>query len=246
MSEWQVWGKLLQEALNLGRAPIAVTYSDAPPKGAAANRCRVCSAIYQASAGEVIDMTGETSACPGGSLYLGLRQQPPEQARTLRDFLINGEKLLSSPAAIHRMQAMSKVKPPFGLADHVVMSPLVTAELRPDIAIFFCNAWQAARIVNLGYYETGMPIECDPTGALCKAVITYPLVTGKVNVSFGDVTARKSERMSENELFVTLPYAHLRSVAWSVDKSTAGTAKGEIPQSMRRMVEDAGGEAPEL
>jgi uncharacterized protein (DUF169 family) len=246
MSEWQEWGKLLQQALDLSRAPIALTYTDAPPKGAATNRCRVCSAIFQASAGEVIDMTAETSACPGGSLYLGLRQQAPEQARTLRDFLINGEKLLSCPAAIYRMQAMSKVNPPFGLADHVVMSPLATADLRPDIAILFCNAWQAARVVNLGYYETGMPMECDPTGSLCKAAITYPLVTGQVNVSFGDVTARKSERMAENELFVTLPYPHLRSVAWGLDKSTAGTAKGEIPQSMRRMMEAAGGEVPEL
>jgi len=246
MSHWQTWGKLLQEVLSLERTPIALTYTDTPPKGAATNRCRVCSGIYQAAAGEVIDMTSETSACPGGSLYLGLRQQPPEQARALREFLINGEKLLSSPAAIYRMQVMSKVKPPFGLAQHVVMSPLVSAELRPDIAIFFCSAWQAARIINLAYYETGMPMECDPTGALCKSVVTYPLITGKVNVSFGDVTARKSERMSENELFVTLPYAHLRSVAENVDNCSAGRARSELPPAMRRVIEESGGEVPEL
>ena len=246
MSDWQGWGKMLKQVLDLERTPVALTYTDEPPKGAASNRCRVCSGIFQASAGEVLDLTAGNSACPGGSLYLGLRQQPPEQARTLREFLINGEKLLSCPTAIHRMQAMSKVKPPFGLAEHVVMSPLVSAELRPDIAIFICNAWQAARIVNLAYYETGMPMECDPTGALCKAVVTYPLVTGNVNISLGDITARKSERMSEDELFVTLPYAHLRSVADSVGKSSAGTAKAELPPSMQRVIEESGGEMPEL
>jgi len=246
MSEWQTWAKLLTEVLGLERASVALTYTDTPPKGAATRRCRVCSAIYQASAGEVIDMTAETSACPGGSLYLGLRQQAPEQARALREFLINGEKLLSCPAAIHRMQAMSKVKPPFGLADHVVMSPLASAELRPDIAIFFCSAWQAARIINLAYYETGIPMECDPTGALCKSVVTYPLVTGNVNVSFGDVTARRSERTPESELFVTLPYPHLRSVAESVDRCSAGQAEAALPPSMRRVMEESGGEVPEL
>ena len=141
----------------------------------------------------MIDLTAENSACPGGSLYLGLRAQAPEQARGLREFLIHGEKLFSSPVAIHRSMALAKVRPPLGLADHVIFSPLPQAELQPDVAVFLCNAWQAARLINLAYYQTGIPMECDPTGALCRSVITYPLVTGKVNVSFGDITARKSE-----------------------------------------------------
>jgi uncharacterized protein (DUF169 family) len=77
-------------------------------------------------------------------------------------------------------------------------------------------------------------------------VITYPLLTGKVNVSFGDVTARKMEKFSENELFVTLPYAHLQSALASLDACTAGTAKTEIPAGMRRLMEESGGEPPEL
>jgi uncharacterized protein (DUF169 family) len=77
-------------------------------------------------------------------------------------------------------------------------------------------------------------------------VITYPLVTGKVNVSFGDITARKMERYPVDELFVTLPYAHLRSVVASFGSCTAGTAKAEIPAGMRRLMKESGGELPEL
>ena len=244
--EWQRWSKQLAEVLGLAKSPVGVTYSDVGPRDASTGKCRVCGALRQAAGGAVIDLTAKNSTCPGGSQYLGLQSQAPEHARTLREFLIHGEKLFSSPAAIHRSMALAKVKPPLGLAEHVVFSPLHRAEFRPDVVVFLCNAWQAARLINLAYYETGIPMECDPTGSLCRSVITYPLVTGKVNVSFGDVTARKMEKYPENELFITLPYAHLQSAVASIERCTAGTAKGEIPAGMRRLMAESGGDLPEL
>ena len=244
--EWQRWGKQLAEVLGLAKSPVGVTYADAGPRDASTGKCRVCGALRHAAEGAVIDLTAENSTCPGGSQYLGLKAQAPEHARTLREFLIHGEKLFSSPVAIYRSMALAKVRPPLGLAEHVVFSPLHRAEFRPDIAVFICNAWQAARLINLAYYETGIPMECDPTGSLCRSVITYPLVTGKVNVSFGDITARKMEKYPADELFVTLPYAHLQSVVASLGPCTAGTAKAEIPAGMRRFMEESGGELPEL
>jgi uncharacterized protein (DUF169 family) len=244
--EWQRWGKQLAEVLELTKSPVGVTYTDTGPRDASTGKCRVCGALRHASEGAVIDLTAENSACPGGSQYLGLKAQAPEHARTLREFLIHGEKLFSSPVAIYRSMALAKVQPPMGLAKHVVFSPLHQTEFQPDIAVFICNAWQAARLINLAYYETGIPMECDPTGSLCRSVITYPLVTGKVNISFGDITARKMEKYTANELFVTLPYAHLKSVVASIAPCTAGTAKPEIPAGMRRLMEESGGELPEL
>ena len=244
--EWRHWGEQLTEVLGLKKAPVAVTYADLAPEGASTARCRVCGALREAAQGAVIDLSAENSACPGGSQYLGLRAQAPEHAETLRRFLIHGEKLFSSPAAIYRSMALAKVRPPFGLADHVILSPLDRAKLCPDVAVFLCNAWQAARLINLAYFETGMPMECDPTGSLCRAAITYPLVTGKVNVTFGDITARKIEKYPEDELMVSLPYLHLRSVMASLDRCSAGTAKAVIPPAMRRLMEESGGEFPEL
>lgn len=244
--EWQRWGKQLSQVVGLAKSPVGVTYADHAPRDAMTGKCRVCGALKGAAEGALIDLTAGNSTCPGGSQYLGLKAQAPEHARTLREFLIHGEKLFSSPVAIYRSMTLAKVKPPLGLAEHVVFSPLDRAELRPDIVVFICDAWQAARLINLAYYETGIPMECDPTGSLCRSVITYPLVTGKVNVSFGDVTARKMEKYDEHELFVTLPYAHLQSVVASLGSCTAGTAKGEIPSGMRRLMEESGGELPQL
>jgi uncharacterized protein (DUF169 family) len=114
------------------------------------------------------------------------------------------------------------------------------------LVVFLCNAWQAARLINLAYSETGMPTHCDPTGSLCRSAITYPLVTGKVNVTFGDVTARRTEKYPEDELIVSLPYIHLRSVVGSLDRCSAGMAKTEILPAMRWLMEESGGELPEL
>lgn len=246
MMEWQAWARELTEVLGLTKAPVAVTYTDTPPAGASTGKCRACRAITSAAEGTVIDLSAENTTCPGGSMYLGLIPQAPEGAKTLRNFLINGEKLFSCPAAIYRMNTLSKVKPPFGLATHVVFSPIEKAELRPDVAVVTCNAWQAARLISLAWYETGLPMECDPTGALCKSVVTYPLVTGQVNVSFGDITARKSERLAQDELWVTLPYAHLRSVVSSLDACSAGRASAEVPKDMQQLIEQTGGEPVEL
>ena len=244
--QWQSWSRRLTDILGLGKAPVAVSYTDSAPEGASSGKCRACSAVLRAAQGEVIDLTAETSACPGGSQYLGILPQDPAHARALREFLINGEKLFGSCVAIRRMTALTPAQPPLGMADHVVFSPLGKAQFRPDIAVFLVNAWQAARLVNLAVYETGVPMECDPSGSLCRAVVTYPLITSKVNVSFGDVTARRSERMSEHELFVTLPFTYLRSVVENLDRCTAGTAKPEIPPAMRRMIQESGAEPPEF
>ena len=236
--EWQDWGQRLVEVLELAAAPVAVTYTDEPPTGPSTGSCRACTALTLAANGATVTLSADNSSCPGGALYLGLRAQPPEAAGALRDFLIRGEKLFSCPAAIHRALAMSKAKPPLGLAPYVLFAPLPHAPLAPDVVVFRCNAWQAARLVNLAYYETGMPMECDPTGSLCRSAVTYPLVTNRVNVTFGDVTARRMEGYGENELFVTLPLTHLRSVIWSIDRCSAGTARMEVPPAMQALLGD--------
>jgi uncharacterized protein (DUF169 family) len=244
--QWQDWGQRLLEVLELKLAPVAVTYTDEAAEGALSDRCRVCGALREVARGAVIDLTAENSACPGGSQYLGLRAQPAEHQATLRNFLIHGEKLFSCPAAIHRSMAIAKVKPPLGLAPHVLFAPLSQAPLPPDVTVFICNAWQAARLINLAYFETGLPMECDPTGSLCRSAIAYPLLTNRVNVTFGDVTARRMERYGEDELFVSLPYSELRSVVGALDRCSAGTASVEIPPAMQELMAESGGELPEI
>lgn len=228
--EWQDWSTQLVKVLGLTKTPVGISYVDRPPAEAERPRCRICSGLYEASAGKTILFNAQNSACPGGSLFLGFqREQTPEQALKLRSFLINGEKLFSCPAAIHRSQKTGP-QPPVGIAQYVLFAPLGQMTVRPDVTVIMCNAWQASRLVDLAWYETGEQLHCDPTGALCRSVISYPLVTNRVNVSFGDVTARRSEKVLEDELYVSLPWVHLRSVIASIFGSSAGTADVDMSE----------------
>lgn len=224
---WQQWCAELTEVLGLTKTPVAVTYTDNPPPEAEAPQCRVCSALHRAAAGEIIRLDSENSVCPGGSMYLGFRLPTPEGAFKLRDFLIEGEKLFSCPAAIFRSQRTGP-PPPVGMAKGAVFAPLDKMPLRPDVTVLFVNAAQAARLVGLAWYETGEALQCDPSGASCRSVITYPLVTNRFNVSFGDVTERRSEHLPEDALYVSLPWIHLRSVVASLKDCGAGAAEMDL------------------
>ena len=128
----------------------------------------------------------------------------------------------------------------------MVFAPLLSAPLKPDVVIFTGNAQQAARLVALGYWEDGMPMQCDPTGAQCRSTITYPLVTNEINISLGDITARRSEKYRDDEMFVSVPYSRLRSMVIAIPHSTAGTGKAVLPPAMRQAMEEAGGEPLEF
>jgi uncharacterized protein (DUF169 family) len=240
--EWQAWGRRLKEVLELSGSPVAITYADRAPEKPGTRKCSVCGLLKNVAAGESFILTAGTSRCPGGTQYLGLGAQPPNRAQALRDFLINGEKLFACPAAILRAQALTEAKPPLGAADCIVFAPLEQAPLPPDVTVFLGNGWQAARLINLAYYLDGAPMRCDPTGSLCRSAVTYPLVTGRVNVTFGDVTARRMEKFPQDVVFVSFPYSALRNVVESIDRCGAGTAKLEIPEEFRHIEQAQGGQ----
>lgn len=239
---WNNWALRIREVLELPNSPIAVTYSDVPAKSGKSKKRRVCGALQNSAKGEIINLSKENSLCPGGSHQLGLIEHQPEYRRALTEFLTKGEKLFSCPISIYRMNALSKVKPPKDVAEYVVFSPLEKAEFTPDLIVFICNAWQAARLINLAYYQDGKPMECDPTGALCRSVITYPLVKGCVNISFGDVTARRMQKYNENELFISIPLIEMKLIMENIEFCSAGTAKTEFLHNFRKMIKMKEGE----
>ena len=235
--EWKKYSKEIRDVLKIEGSPIAVTFLMKAPSGAATRKkFRVCDAFLKARQGEVIHLTKESSVCVGGSTYLGLAEPPAGEANVaLNDFLVNGEKLFCSVAAFNRMKTLS-VKPPTGMVDHVLMSPLEAAEFRPDLVLFICNAEQACRLVTLDGYDTGIPPRIHMAGATCYQAITYPVVTGELNVSVMDYTSRRIRGYKAEDLFVAITYHRFHGVMRSIPLCTAGTAKMEIPAAFRRVM----------
>jgi uncharacterized protein (DUF169 family) len=235
--EWNDYATEIKELLGLKGKPVAITYSMQPPAAAESGTHRVCDALLLASHGKVIDLTESTSACPGGTWHLGLGERPTGDAdKALKDFLVNGEKLFCSIAVFHRAQALT-ASPPVGLADHVVLSPMDKAEFHPDIVLFICNALQACRLVTLDEYDTGIPPRIEMSGSACHQAVAYPLVTGELNVSFLDYTARRICPYEPEDLIVSIPYHRFLGVMRSIDHCTAGRAEMEVPESLRKLMD---------
>ncbi len=234
MDVWQQFANRLTELLDLKLRPVAVSYTDTAPEGAWQRPVRVCTALKMAAGGQVVDLTAKTSACPGGSYYLGLIERSPDRIPAVRDFLVNGEKIFADAVALHRALRLTEAKPPTGLAEHVVLGPLDRASAEPDLVVFICDCSQAARLVALAYYFDGLPMHCDPSGSMCMSAITYPLVTGRFNITLGDVAARQLEDFGPGEMLVSVPWEMMGDIVAAIDKSSAGTAKIEFPEAMRR------------
>ncbi len=76
----------------------------------------------------------------------------------------------------------------------------------------------------------------EMSGATCRQVVSYPLVSGETNVSLMDYTSRRIKGYKPSDLFVTFPYHRFFAVMRNVPNCTAGTAKMEVPASFRREV----------
>ncbi len=232
---WREFSGRLKEVFGLQGSPVAVSYSDKPISGAKRGKHFVCGALLDAHDGAIINLSAENSACREGTYRLGLGPAPKGKAcLALQKFLVEGVKLYGSVMALRRRLALAS-PPPLGLANFVVFSPLERAELKPDLVVFLCNPEQACRLVTLTIYPDGLPPRVELLGSTCQMVISYPLVSGELNVSLMDYMSRRLRAYRTDELFVSVPYQKMASLMDSIERSGAGTAPMEYSAEFRRL-----------
>lgn len=228
---WREYSERLKKVLGLEGSPISITYSMEPAKDGKAGSHWVCKALLDVSVkGLNVNISKECSACGGGTIHLGLGPHYAPLSDTdlnMKDFLINGEKLFHSLATLNRV--MSEAPPvPTGLAKYVVFSPLEKAEFEPDLVVFLCNAEQACRLVTLATFLDGSTPKTHMTGSLCYMTVAYPIVSGEINVNFGDYTSRRMRHYKPDQLFVSIPFAKMHGLMESIVICSAGTAEADM------------------
>jgi uncharacterized protein (DUF169 family) len=234
--KWKEYSKELKEVLKIKGNPIAVIYSMNPPKNYRKEKCRACDALVLARDGEVINLTKENTSCRGAVWHLGLQPKPiGEDYKDVQRFLVEGEKFCSSITVFHRMQTLT-TPPPLGLAENVIISPLEKSEMRPDLVLFICNAEQACRLLTLATYFDGVPPKLEVIGATCHMSIAYSIVSGEINANFIDFTSRKIKDFGKDELIVTIPYEKMDNLIKAIPLCSAGTAKVEYPEELKRSI----------
>lgn len=251
--QWrEAYASKLKSVLRLRGSPVAVAYSHEPAGNASQERYRACGATPSARDGAVINLSRASCACRGGVDHLGLGPPAGGLEELLRcGFLVYGEKLWGSVSAARQAtrHTASKAPPPRGLGEYIIFSPLEKAQIEPDLVLFLCNPEQACRLIALARYRDGVlpPIELE--GSLCWSTITYPLVTGNINVSLGDAAARRIEGWAPDELVVSVPAAKLHQMVESIEACTAGSASpafrlAQSPARAKHRGKEEGGSGP--
>ncbi len=214
--------------LGLEGSPVAVAYSDRPAANDSGGRYRVCGAMPSARDGAVINLDRRNCACRGAPGHLGLGPPATGLEELLHcGFLAHGERLWQSLGDAHRVRRhmARQAPPPQGFGDYLVFSPLERAEIEPDVVLFLCNPAQACRLTALARYRQGVLPPNEMEGSLCWSAIAYPFVTGNVNITLGDATARRREHWDPGELIVSVPAEKLHGIVDSIDRSPAGAAR---------------------
>jgi uncharacterized protein (DUF169 family) len=235
--EWHEYSLALKELLNLEFSPVALSCLNAPFLKDADKKVRICRAILDAGKGEILQVDKVSNACFGASWHLGLQQiKAPKVINMIKKFVVEGEKLFCSYEALDKLVSQMEAVPD-NANSYFVLAPLEKCEFKPELVIFICNAEAACRLLTFVTFLDGIMPKIKIGGPTCRMSIMYPLLTGEVNLSFYDYTARKMCNVEKDKLLITIPYNKIPKIIETIDKCSAGRAKIEYPQEFREFLQ---------
>lgn len=228
--DWQVKSKLLKDLFGLGYSPVALACFDNSELQENKTKVRICQAILDAGAGKILQVNKSNNICPGASWHLGFHKIRNEKVgMMLKNFVVEGEKLFCSHQALDNL--VSQMPEPLDNSQKTfLLSPLEKMPVEPELVIFIVNPEEACRLLAFMTFVDGDMPKIKIGGPTCRLAITYPLVTGQVNISFYDYTARRLCNMDKNKLIVSIPYTKIPQIIANIDKCSAGAARVELPQ----------------
>ena len=160
----------------------------------------------------------------------------PKVVNMIKKFVVEGEKLFCSYQALDTLiSQMGEV--PDNSNSYFVLAPLEKAEFPPQLVIFVVNPEAACRLLTFVSFGDGIMPKIKIGGPTCRLSVIYPLITGEVNISFYDYTARKMCNVDKDKLLVSIPYAKLPAIIDNIDKCSAGRARIEYPREFREFLQ---------
>lgn len=235
--EWQEFSLVLKELLNLEYSPVAINLLKEPFLKPFDKKVRICRAILNAGKGQTLQVDKKTNACFGAAWHLGFHNLTDKKVLDMvKKFVVEGEKLFCSYTALDKLLSqMEEVADNSG--SYCLLSPMETAQIEPELVIFVCNAEAACRLLTLAIFIDGVMPKIKIGGPTCRMSIIYPLLSGELNLSFYDYTARKICNVEKDKLLISIPYKKIPLIIESIEKCTAGRARIEYPQEFREFLQ---------
>jgi uncharacterized protein (DUF169 family) len=208
----------ITEILGLESSPIAISFSTEPPEGVEQlnGRMRFCQMLDKVRLEGVSFYTNaENHGCDGGAYSCGLIQ-PSERLKT-GEFLAKDLGLFGSTRAARRfISSIPRIEP--GTVKVVSFSPLGKTTFEPDLVVLICTAKQGMEIAEAVAYESGKHTRGLTGPPICSAVVAYPVLTGEVVYSLGDMGARRSMNVRAEDIFVGIPAELLPAIVENLRK----------------------------
>ena len=235
--KWQDYADALKNVFGLEQEPVAVSCLKDKQIDSGQGKVRICRAILDAGAGKSLKVSKQNNACFGASWHLGFKQiKDPQVIKMIKKFVVEGEKLFCSYEALDKLISQMEENPD-NSTSCFILSPLSKIEHEPELVVIICNPEQACRLLTFVTFFDGVMPKVKIGGPTCRMAIMYPLLSGEVNISFQDSTARKMCHMDKNLLFVSIPAKRIPQIVENTDKCSAGTAKIEFPPEFRQFLQ---------
>ena len=236
--KWQEYAETLKKVLALESEPVGISLIEGEPENPLKERVRICKGFIDASKGKKIVLTAGNSGCFGSSWHLGFHQfkEGSRMLKAMREFVVEGEKLFDSYDALDTLLSQFNDTPD-NSQSYFTLSPLSTCVEEPQLVIFACNALEASRLLTLATFKDGLMPKIKIGGATCKMILMYPLLSGEINISFFDYTARVLSKVEKDVLLISIPYIKMCQMVENINKCSAGTAKIEFPKELRKLIQ---------
>jgi len=235
--DWQGYSLILKELLNLDYSPVAISCAKTASVNVPEKKLRICRAILEAGKGQTLEISKDNNACFGASWHLGFHKIKDQKVTDMiKKFVVEGEKLFSSYQALDTLLSQME-EVPDNSAGCFLLSPLEKSEVEPQLVIFVCNPEAACRLLTFVTFIEGVMPKIKIGGPTCRMSIIYPLLTGEVNISFYDYTARKMCNVEKDKLLISIPYKRIPQIIESIEKCSAGRAKIEYPAEFREFLQ---------
>lgn len=212
-------GEKLKKLMKFENEPVAIKWSVNEPKNVEKEKekSRFCKKLTKAMKGEIFYATLEEEECMGGARYSGLKdmRELPTNAQS-GAFMVPKGLYRSIPAVQRSRENETYINP--GIFNAVVFAPLNKAEFEPDVIFMVCNAKQGMEILHANAYDSGEHGLGADAVPVCSSMAATPYMTGKVTYGFGDVAARQSMDINQEDIMISIPGSDMPRIVSNLEE----------------------------
>ncbi|MEL7608414.1 MAG: DUF169 domain-containing protein [Bacillota bacterium] len=218
----------LKQTVHLTNEPVGVKFLftdqeyEACPVPELRGSMAYCVMVKQATRGISCKSCLEHHKCDGGTTALAL-ERSTEHIENGAEYFSYNLYATQTAARRHRAQIAS-LHAELPLTRGIVIGPLKSFTVTPDVIILVVNPYQAMRLVQGYEYETGIKpcIDMGAMQAMCAECTAYPYKSGSMNVSVLCPSTRILCGWDHSDMAVGIPFEQFTRIVAGV-VSTAGT-----------------------